>query len=157
MDPVLTPPPAPSSPNLSPVYASVGRRWVAAFVDGVIIGLGSLVITIPLSIMAGVSQNDTLSTVSGMIGQLITLVLSYGYYVYMISSRGQTLGKMALGIKVVKIGTDQKPEFTSAFLREVVGKMLSGIVFGLGYLWAIWDKDKQSWHDKIAKTIVVKV
>lgn len=41
-------------------------------------------------------------------------------------------------------------------LREVIGKWVSGLVFGLGYFWAIWDKDGQTWHDKIAGTVVVK-
>lgn len=41
-------------------------------------------------------------------------------------------------------------------LRETIGKFLSGLVLGLGYFWAIWDKDSQAWHDKIAGTVVIK-
>jgi uncharacterized RDD family membrane protein YckC len=40
-------------------------------------------------------------------------------------------------------------------LRESFGKTLSGIFFGLGYLWALWDRDSQAWHDKIAGTLVI--
>jgi hypothetical protein len=39
--------------------------------------------------------------------------------------------------------------------REL-GKLLSGLVFGLGFAWALWDKDGQTWHDKIAGTVVVQ-
>lgn len=42
-------------------------------------------------------------------------------------------------------------------LREWIAKYVSALVLYLGYLWAIFDKDRQSWHDKIAGTVVVKV
>lgn len=45
--------------------------------------------------------------------------------------------------------------FGRAFLREVIGKFVSGLVLYLGYLWAFWDKNRQAWHDKIADTYVV--
>ena len=35
-------------------------------------------------------------------------------------------------------------------------KLVSGAVLGLGYLWMLWDAEKQTWHDKVAKTYVVK-
>jgi hypothetical protein len=38
---------------------------------------------------------------------------------------------------------------------EVFGKFVSGLFMGIGYFWAIWDKDGQAWHDKIAGTVVV--
>ena len=43
------------------------------------------------------------------------------------------------------------------FLREVIGKPVSIVAFVFGYpwLWAIWDKNCQMWHDKIAGTVVV--
>ncbi len=69
---------------------------------------------------------------------------------------GQTLGKKLLGIKVV----DQQgniPGLSRAALREIVGKTVVGFTLGLGYLWIIWDKQKQGLHDKIASTYVIKV
>ncbi len=147
----------PTIPTPPVVYASVGRRWFASVIDGILLSIFSVAIIIPLSVVARVSNSDSVSSLTDVIGQLLTVIVSFGYYVYMIGSRGQTLGKMAMGIKVIKKDTSQIPGFTAAFLREVVGKILSGIVLGLGYLWAIWDKDKQTWHDKIAQTIVVKV
>jgi len=63
---------------------------------------------------------------------------------------------MALKIKVINEETNNPPGYPSAFLREVIGKFLS-LFFFLGFLWVIWDKKKQGWHDKIAHTIVVKV
>ncbi|MEC8486226.1 MAG: RDD family protein, partial [Actinomycetota bacterium] len=47
--------------------------------------------------------------------------------------------------------------FWRAFGRELFGNVISGQILYLGYLWMIWDKDRQTWHDKVAGTIVVKV
>lgn len=41
-------------------------------------------------------------------------------------------------------------------LRETLGKFVSSLFLGLGMFWAIWDKDRQTWHDKIAGTVVIR-
>jgi uncharacterized RDD family membrane protein YckC len=63
---------------------------------------------------------------------------------------------MVMKIKVIKMDTGEVPGFVAAFLREIVGKILSSILF-LGYITAIRDPKKQTWHDKIAGTVVVKI
>jgi uncharacterized RDD family membrane protein YckC len=69
--------------------------------------------------------------------------------------RGQTPGKMLLGIKIVRI--DGSPlTFGRAILRLFMGYPISGMVFGLGFLWIGLDSRKQGWHDKIAGTYVVR-
>jgi uncharacterized RDD family membrane protein YckC len=71
----------------------------------------------------------------------------------MLSACGQTVGKMALGLRVV--GPDGgNPSFWRAALREEIGKLISAIVLCLGYLWMLWDGEQQTWHDKIAGTHV---
>jgi len=65
-------------------------------------------------------------------------------------------GKRLMKIKVIDKESGEVPGFLKAFLREFVGKFISSIFLSLGYFWAIWDKEKQGWHDKIAGTIVVK-
>ena len=71
---------------------------------------------------------------------------------------GQTPGKMISGIKVVRVaGGEMTPGI--AFLRWVgyLISLISGVVLYLGFLWVLIDKRKQSWHDKIAGTFVVRV
>jgi uncharacterized RDD family membrane protein YckC len=48
------------------------------------------------------------------------------------------------------------PGFGKMFLREIVGRFLSGLFFGLGYFWSLFDKNAQAWHDKLAGTVVIK-
>jgi uncharacterized RDD family membrane protein YckC len=78
------------------------------------------------------------------------------YYWLFTGLRGQTLGKMAVGIKVVN-AQGSVPGLGRAALREIPGKIASSIVIYLGFLWIIWDERKQGWHDKIAKTYVLRV
>jgi uncharacterized RDD family membrane protein YckC len=69
--------------------------------------------------------------------------------------KGQTVGKMAVGIKVVN-RQGNMPGLGRAALREVVGKTISTVIIGVGFLWITWDSQKQGLHDKIADTFVVK-
>ena len=66
---------------------------------------------------------------------------------------GQTLGKIVLGLRVVK-RNGNRIGIADAILRNVLGYNLSGI-FLLGFLWAAVDRERQGWHDKLAGTVVV--
>ena len=85
---------------------------------------------------------------------LVFLLAGLLYFWLFTGLKGQTLGKMLLGIKVVTIQGD-KPGLTIAALREILGKALSAIVLFLGFFWIALDVKKQGWHDKIANTFVV--
>ena len=76
------------------------------------------------------------------------------YYSYMESSRYQaTLGKLALGIKVVNV-QNGRIDFAKALLRNL-SKYLSVFILYIGYIMIIFDDRKQGLHDKIADTLVV--
>ena len=86
---------------------------------------------------------------------VVNLVSNLGYAVILTAWRGQTVCKMALGIQVVD-RQGNIPGIGAMLLREVVGKVLSGIALGLGYLWVAWDREKRGWHDHMAGTYVVR-
>lgn len=75
------------------------------------------------------------------------------YYRWHSDSTGASLGKRALGLRVVRLAGG--PPGDGAGMRRTLGAGLSGIAFGLGYLWAIGDPMNQTWHDKLADTYVV--
>ncbi len=107
-------------------------------------------------------ERATHSSTSSEGGAIAAEIMSYlailGYFVYsmsMMKRTGQTPGKKFLKIKVVDEKTGKVPTLTTVIIRETVGKFLSTLVFYIGYLWAWKDKNKQTWHDKIAHTIVV--
>lgn len=148
-------------PSTAAVYADFGTRFGAAFIDGVIIIGINFVVSFFIGFVIGFVDgvNHVPFVMTTFLKQLVNTV-SYAvgifYYVYFIGSRGQTFGKQLLKIKVVKIGTTDPPGYFPAFLREIVGKFISFIVVFLGFLWMLWDPQKQTWHDKIAGTVVVK-
>jgi uncharacterized RDD family membrane protein YckC len=94
--------------------------------------------------------------VVGIMSPILWLLLPFLYHWLFIGLKGQTLGKMAVGIKVVN-AQGSIPGLGDAALREVLGKIVSSIAIYLGFLWIIWDRQKQGWHDKIASTHVVRV
>jgi uncharacterized RDD family membrane protein YckC len=121
------------------------RRAVAWCLDyGLIIGLA-----IFLVIMQSVIQAPAMRTVVFV----ILMGASIGQWL-MLGMKGQTIGKMLLGLKVVGPDGDV-PGCWKAYRRmRMMG--LSLLVVGLGYLWMLWDADQQTWHDKWADTYVVK-
>jgi uncharacterized RDD family membrane protein YckC len=90
---------------------------------------------------------------------LLLLIGAFGlpgtYYGLILSRRGQTLGMMGLGLRMV--GPDGgNPSFWRAFFRCTVGYWLSALLCAFGYLWMLWDPEQQTWHDKLFGTHVVK-
>ncbi len=85
----------------------------------------------------------------------VGLILSSVYFTYFHSATGQSIGKGLLKIKAIQ--TSGEPlNFKIAFIRWG-GYFISGLAMYLGFLWVLFDKNKQGWHDKIAGTYVVKV
>ncbi|MFA5776648.1 MAG: RDD family protein [Patescibacteria group bacterium] len=133
------------------VYAGFFERFIAALIDGVLIGIANFVLGFVLgTVLGGAKWVQS-------VANLIAMAMAASYYVYFISQRGQTIGKKVMHLRVQNITTGQNLDVVSAILREIVGKFLSGVVLLLGYFWMLWDDKKQTWHDKIAKSIVVKV
>ncbi|HUS34420.1 MAG TPA: RDD family protein [Verrucomicrobiae bacterium] len=139
--PPLTEPAPPVSaavPTAAPVLlkrAGFWKRTFAAFLDWVLLG-------IPI-ILSHVFAPG-----------LFPLVL-IAYFVTMWTWKGTSVGKICLGLKIVR--TDGTPiDFAVALVRSLAA-CFSFMVFLLGFFWAGWDKEKQSWHDKIAGTVVVQV
>jgi uncharacterized RDD family membrane protein YckC len=126
--------------------ASFSRRWVGFLIDMlVIIGLGfavTLVIGAPESADAGAAQ-----------GVLTVSLIKFGYG-YIFNPRGWSPGKVVVGLRIVK--QDGSPPGLRRGLMRTAGTIFSEI-FYLGYLWAIFDSRRQTWHDKLAKTYVVRV
>jgi len=92
------------------------------------------------------------------LGAFTAVVFPLAYFVWFIVLLGQgyTPGKKLLGLHVVNSKTGNNPGFGAMFLREIVGRVLSALFFGIGYFWALFDKNSQAWHDKLANTVVVR-
>lgn len=148
--------PAGPAPAAAPggAYAGFWKRLAAFILDYVIVmvlaGLAGGVIGLFYGIRAGTPSEETASGLGAVTGILVLWL----YYALMeSSSRQATLGKMALGIKVV----DQQGNpvsFGRATLRNMA-KLLSGLVLMVGYLMAGFTPRKQALHDILAGCLVV--
>lgn len=100
-----------------------------------------------------------LGSVSADLAAFAAIVLPLIYIVcfLMMLRRGTTPGKRLMGLQVVRATSGSTPGFGVMFVREIVGRFVSGLFLGLGYFWAIFDRSGQAWHDKIANTVVVRV
>ncbi|WP_445371788.1 RDD family protein [Methylomonas sp. HW2-6] len=81
------------------------------------------------------------------------LAVSFAFYGWFWTHGGQTLGLKAWKIKVVSANA-QPVGWPQATLR-FFSALLSWACLGLGFLWCLFDKDRQAWHDRLSKTRVV--
>jgi uncharacterized RDD family membrane protein YckC len=77
-----------------------------------------------------------------------------GYHLVLWTWKGTTIGGIVFGLKILR--TDGQPMNFAVALVRLLGAFFSAAALGLGFFWAGWSRDRQSWHDKIAGAIVVK-
>jgi len=128
------------------------RRFLALFLDLVLLSIIADLVGFSFSLGSGKGMDQALLDVPAV----ISFVLFILYFTLFVADGGQTPGKKLLRIKVVsRNGEDVSPR--AAFIRTV--SYLISAFFGtfLGFLWALWDRRNQTWHDKIARTVVIKI
>lgn len=133
----------------------------AGFFARLIAFIISLIISFIVVLIADIDPsftNQYLSVVSNTVSTVLAITLAFLeflYFGFFWSTNGATLGMAIFNIRVVR--SDQAPVgFFRAGLRRTLGYWISGLIFGLGYIWAIFDNDKQAWHDMILNTVVVE-
>jgi uncharacterized RDD family membrane protein YckC len=89
------------------------------------------------------------------LANVISALLSGIYFVAFWVWRGQTLGMMVAGVKVIRL--DGTAIDTGRAIVRYLGYIISIIPLFLGFIWIAFDAHKQGWHDKLAETYVVKI
>ncbi|MEU8782895.1 RDD family protein [Streptomyces sp. NPDC048637] len=164
-------------------YASWGARLGAFLLDGLIIAGVPIILYIVSAVMTASSitsarpdysgcqtgdytcmqnaANDAVSS-STPTGAIIMTVIAWlmivgGSFFLMAKegSTGQTPGKKALGIRVLKETTGQPLGFGMTFVRYLC-RYLNGLLCGIGWLWPLWDDKSQTFADKLVGSLVVK-
>jgi len=129
---------------LNPIYQGFWIRFLAYILDGFIIGIPVWLLQIGLIYATGMQSMMYLASFAGVV-----------LVIYMDGIKGGTPGKLILGMRIV----NEKGEYIGipmAILR-CIGKILSGMILGIGYFMIGWDEKKQGLHDKIAQTYVIKI
>jgi transposase len=95
---------------------------------------------------------------AGIQGLIIYWLLQFLYDILLTVHLGGTLGKIAVGIQIrQEENPSAKIGFGQAIARYFIKNLVSTGLLMLGYIWVAWDPKKQSWHDRIARTVVVLV
>jgi uncharacterized RDD family membrane protein YckC len=147
-----------SEPAEDQQLASWGRRLAALVLDTVV--LASIIAVTVLA--AGVSPqelNDRILHGESLLVFLLFVVPEAIYDTALIGSRNQTFGKMALGIKVVDAENRSPIGYVRAFRRWLSTATLWALFWAPGvldHLWPLRDSRNQSFHDKFARSIVVR-
>nr|WP_277350231.1 RDD family protein [Nonomuraea sp. FMUSA5-5] len=160
------------------------QRLVARIIDFVILFILNLVIGLVIGLFAvasystldGSSSGFLTVTVASIISSIVVTALWVAFDFFLLKAKGQTVGKMVMGIKVVQVGQPVPPGGlpTDAALKRAAvtwgGWILNAVP--LGFIssllaWAVvavngasqlWDKPlQQTFADKVAKTVVVKI
>lgn len=126
--------------------AAPGSRFAAHLLDLAIFAM------VPVAFWMSASA-------AGDSGLMALLVLAVGaaFLVWALAlfARGRTPGKKLMSLRVIREDGDHAG-FWRMLFREWIGKWISTFILSLGFLWILFDKENQGWHDKFASTYVVK-
>ena len=133
-------------------YVGFWKRTVAVLVDTFLI----ILVTLPILIWVyGIEylnnehmEKGSLDFIINYVFPTIVVILLWKYY-------QATPGKMIFKATIVDAKTGGKPTLKQWIIRYL-GYFVSLLPFGLGYFWVAFDKKKQSFHDKLAKTVVIQ-
>lgn len=134
-----------------PLYAGFWKRFAAFVIDNLVLLIPSLIVGAILGLLMAFIFSPSSTQI---VGNLVGFLMTWLYYSLMESSGKQaTLGKMAVGIKVVDLRGEQI-SFARATGR-FFAKIISAITFMIGYLMAGMTRRKQALHDMVAGCLVI--
>jgi uncharacterized RDD family membrane protein YckC len=125
--------------------ASLLRRFMAIFYD-------SLLLFAVLFFAAALAYPITQGQIS-LAYQLYLLSISFFYFAWPWRHGGQTLGMKAWRIQLQSV-MDKPITWQQTLLRFGMA-IVSWSVLGMGFLWALFDKQRRTWHDWISETHLV--
>jgi uncharacterized RDD family membrane protein YckC len=141
--------------------ATFGTRAMAWFGDLLVLAVLASIISFIFGSAVGLTAGREsaflgfLSAALLLIWGLLIFLLQFLYFGYFWSKDGQSIGMRWLNIRVVRQSKEGEISFWRAALRGSLGYWISAVIFYLGYLWALWDNESETWHDKIFDTWVV--
>jgi uncharacterized RDD family membrane protein YckC len=133
-------------------YARFGKRFAAKMIDTLLIYAVNFGIGFAMG--TGV-QGEAPNPMLGLVLLVVNLSIAFGYPIVFVGKWGQTLGKMALKIKVVS--PQGEPIGYAKATGRVLSEIVTGFTFGIGYLMVLWDDQRRALHDRLASTRVINL
>ena len=133
--------------------ASTSKRATAFLIDELLLSF-VLVLALWDSFAAAKDKQEMIELTNTFLMEFLAIKIIY--QAFFVMQYGASIGKLVMKIRVIEIKTVQNPNVLSA-LNRAIFRVVSELLFYLGYLWAVFDPARQAWHDKTAKTLVVNV
>lgn len=143
------------APMAGPAYGGFWLRFVAYFIDAIILNIVVFIIALVVGLPTAFSGAQGVAGDQQAISTGISIVLAWLYFAFQESSEaGATLGKRALGLRVLR-GDGARLSFGRATGRYFA-KFLSAVILGIGFIMVAFTDRKRGLHDMIADTVVIK-
>ncbi|MBI2327025.1 RDD family protein [Candidatus Curtissbacteria bacterium] len=146
-----------SQNNFQPQYAGFYVRMAAAYIDGAFFAVINAPIRYGFTKIAN-SLEDPFSLVGIFLAFVIPVVIfgiiNLSVVIYFITKFGATPGKMFFGLQIITV-EGKFPGAGKVLIREMIGKWISSLILGIGYLMVAFSKEKRGLHDRMAGTYVV--
>lgn len=144
-------------------YAGFWIRFVALMIDGVLLAVVGALIELPLTIryappVVTTDPSAALAQLSATLGvaavqTLISICLACAYEVFFVSTRGGTIGKLALNLRIVR--ADGSPVARGLAFGRYFARWVSQFTLLVGFIMAAFDDQKRALHDRICETRVI--
>ena len=134
------------------VYAGFWIRFLAKFIDGIVLTFAGAVVQVPVAFFIGATESDNIAI--QLVPMLFSQAVGFLYGTLMLWKYQATLGKMALSLKV--ISTDSPKLSYAKCVGRFFAEWLSTMILCIGYIIAAFDEEKRTLHDHICGTRVVK-
>jgi len=134
-------------------YAGLFRRLFAIFYDCFLL---AAILFIAAAVAMAINQGKAIETDSSFrpIYMIIMFAICYLYFSWFWINGGQTLGMKTWRIQLRHADADKNVDWMTASVRFFTA-IFSWGVFGLGFLWSLFDKKNRCWHDLSSKTVLI--
>lgn len=131
--------------------APIKKRAVATLIDEFLLSFLLIVI-----LWDSFNQTETLEDMIMLTNAFVFefMAIKIVYQAFFTWQYGATLGKIVMKIRIIELSTLDTPTLAAAFNRAIF-RIISEMIFYLGFLWGVLDPLRQTWHDKTARTVVI--
>lgn len=131
--------------------APLKKRALAYLIDEILVSLLFIFIYID-QIPENATTEETITIINSLV--FYVMVLKVVYQTFFVWMYGATLGRIAMKIKVISLGDLENPSLLFSLSRASF-RIISESIFYLGFLWAVLNPKRETWHDKVSNTLVV--
>jgi uncharacterized RDD family membrane protein YckC len=127
------------------------KRALAAVLDEVLLAV-LLLFSIWGNLQSLQNINDQIMMINTFVFEF--LIVKILYQTFFVTTYGATPGKMVMKIRIIEINSVASPTLISALNRGIF-RVISEMILYIGFLWGFLDENRQTWHDKSSKTLVI--